>query len=209
MNNPRLAAERDKKRCLIQMIEAEETYGLNIFAIFKDKDPFDKRDVSQSNFKYCLEKILPSITREEISLLFQEFQVSGAEKANYDLLLGRLNVLRKKRKVLNDILEQVLDNVESKDNTLFDFFEEADKDKSGDLSKKEFLSILDKIGIYYDEDQMEDLFFFLDTNGNGEINYKELNTYFTKYVKRKGKDIQSLSRSSFFKGSTSSSTNLE
>jgi len=200
MNTSNLVSERDKKRCLIQIMEAEDNERLNLHGLFKDRDDFDTREISFGNFKNCLEKVLPSITRDEVMSLFQEFQIPGHEKTNYEMLLGRLNAYRKKKKILTEILDQIMDNFSSKDNTLFDLFENADKDKNGSLSKKEFLNVLDNFGIYYDEDQMDDFFFFLDSNNDGNISYKELNDYFTKYVKNKGKDINELTTSSYFKG---------
>lgn len=195
-------AERDKKRVLIQLVEAEDDHNVSLRNYFLDRDEFNTGATFFGIFKNCLEKVLPTITREEVSALFQENQIPGQEKANYGQLLLKLEQVRKKQKVLHDTLEQILDNFSSKDNTLFDLFEKADKDKNGYLSRKEFLTVLDDFGVYYDEDQMTDFFYFLDENRDGGISYRELNSYFTKFAKSKGKNLADLTRSSFFKGSS-------
>ncbi len=192
--------DKDKKRCLIRLMEAEDETSVNLEHFFRDRDYEAKKEVTFGNFKNVLEKALPNITRDEVNALFQEFQTPGnTNKANYESFLYRINQYRKKRRALTDILEQMLENFSSKDNTLFDLFEKADKDQNGTLSKKEFLHVLDDFGVYYDADEMEDFFFFLDSSGDNSISYKELNDYFVKFVKKKGKNISELTRSSFFK----------
>lgn len=193
-------SERAKKRLLISIMEAEEDTGMSLLKLFRDRDNLDSSEVSSGNFKNIIEKVLPSVTRDEVNALFHDYQKHGQEKANYELFLGALNKIRQKKKVLTDILEQIMDQFSSKDNTLFDLFEAADKDRNGILTQKEFLNVLNDFGIYYDEDQMGDFFYFLDSNRDNGLSYKELQTYFTKYVKSRGKNIHDLTKSSFFKG---------
>lgn len=193
-------SEKAKKRLLISIMEAEEDTGMSLLKLFRDRDSLDSYEVSSGNFKNIIEKVLPSVTRDEVNALFHDYQKPGQEKANYEHFLAALNKIRQKKKVLIDILEQIMDQFSSKDNTLFDLFENADKDRNGVLTKKEFLDVLNDFGVYYDEDQMDDFFYFLDSNRDNGLSYRELQNYFTKYVKTRGKNINDLTRSSFFKG---------
>ena len=201
--------DRDKKRCLIRLMEAEDDTSINLGYYFRDRDYEGKKEVTFGNFKNVLEKALSNITRDEVNALFQEFQIPGnSSKANYESFLNRINQYRKKRRALTDILEQILDNFSAKDNTLFDLFEKADTDRNGTLSRKEFLKVLDDFGVYFDADEMDDVFFFIDSSGDNNISYKELNEYFVKFVKKKGKNLSELTRSSFFKGTYSDNCNI-
>ena len=201
MHNDRVnVSEKDKKRCLIRLIESEQDQGVRLQSVFQDRDDLQSREVTFGVFKNCLEKVYPAITREETMALYQDCQVGEKDRASYNLLLDKLVTLRGKRRVLTEILDQIMDQFSSKDNTLFDLFEAADKNRDQVLSKKEFLNVFDEFGIYYDDDQMNDFFYFLDSNNDGNISYRELKVYFEKYVKNKGKDLTDLTRSSFFKG---------
>ncbi len=73
------------------------------------------------------------------------------------------DAMRRKRKVCGEILE-----------TPIDIFRVFDRDGSGKLSSDELKQALTKLGLGYTPQQLHMLSEFLDTNGDGEIDYQEL-----------------------------------
>jgi len=57
--------------------------------------------------------------------------------------------------------------------TLYRIIKDSDLDNSGDLSRKEFETALNKIGVFFKKFESTAMFLYYDKNGDGRINYEE------------------------------------
>lgn len=105
--------------------------------------------------------------------------------------------MKKKKRDLNEHLEQIYHRHSSAEHTLLELFDQFDTNRDGILDRKEFLAVLDKFGVRVYGETLDAFFMFIDTNANNEISYKEFNDHFTKYLRSIGKSVDELSKSSF------------
>jgi Ca2+-binding protein (EF-Hand superfamily) len=190
----------EKKKALIDLITAEQEKNLSLRSIMMERDSYGSKQLTFAVFKNSIEKVFPEMPKDVISSLSQDYQIPGTEKVEYLRFLDLLDDLRNKKKVLTTYLEQIYQRYSSNEKTLLDLFEEMDTDHNGYVDKAEFIKIFENFGIRLYGDSVDVFFLFIDTNANGEISYRELFTFFEKYLKSIGKNINDLSRSSYLKG---------
>lgn len=80
--------------------------------------------------------------------------------------------------------------LERKASTAHQLFKEFDKDSSGELDEYEFVKAMQRIGVPLEEKEIETVFFCIDVNKNGTVEYRE----FTQAVKSFMKRLQSKMR---------------
>jgi Ca2+-binding EF-hand superfamily protein len=188
--------QAEKKRALINLINAEEEKKLSIRQLLMERDNNNTRQLTYGVFKSSLEKISPEISRDAVMAFYQDYQVPNSERLDYVRFLDQVDDLKKKKRDLNEHLEQIYHRHSSSEHTLMELFEQADRNRDGILDRKEFADALDKFGVRVYGETLDAFFMFLDSNSNNEISYREFNTYFTTYLKSMGSGVDELSKSS-------------
>jgi len=161
-----------------------------------DRDTLGTDRIRRIEFQNVLQRVHPKMELDIIYSLFKDHQDSD-DKCNYRQFLNMYLEYKNKRKVVDTILETMYYKYSSSDVSLFELFDESDRNKDGNLDEKEFQDCLRKFGVTLSNEQLDALLFFVDLNGNKLINYKELRTFFDGYLKSQNKSMDDLARSSY------------
>lgn len=174
-------SERVKQRYLLAILEKEQTTGVHLLKLFQEKANPNSYNVCYEDFIDIIARLGPSVTEEESSALFHDYQQLGQDTIDYRLLITEFDAVRQKHQVLTDILNQIIKQVQHKGSTLFDKFQSLDEDKSGFLPKKVFLDVFAFFNLHYEESSIQDIFGLLDSKED-HYSYRDFQEYFIKFL---------------------------
>ena len=90
------------------------------------------------------------------------------------------NISSELEKKINVAFHKLEHTLQRKNLTLYQVFTAYDGDKSGQLDLKEFSKIMKRLDPGFQDEEIENIFFLVDTDKSKTIEFDELNSYFCK-----------------------------
>lgn len=162
-------------------------------SVFEEFDSYKSRMITIPEFGKGLQKLKPTISKEEIYNVYQDYlrKEKTNEYIRYDQFADDLQKINKSEEIIQKVFETVLEKYQSGRTNLFDHFLHRDDDRRGILPVKQFESAFNDFGLKIKFEEMSAFIDLYESPKETWIDYQRFEKDLKDFaIQKKGKNLE-------------------